>query len=1015
MKLSKSSLLLTSAILGLALMQSPSARAEKMDVETHTIVIEKMETVLKSGQDGETIKMFPIRARLADLYAERARLRAMDEAAQSDQTHAGSEGDRRRALELYKSIVKSAPADERGPITMQMAQMHELLGEQTKAQSLYQSMIAGGVSANGKKTTEQAYSALGETQLAKGEFAKALKNFEIALKMAAPDRRGYLTYRIAWCHLDLGEQSLAVSTLIHLLKTNELMSHETPQGLVLDESFQEDASRDLATFLCRGPMKQGEMKLLESLSPDRAKRDNLHFLAGECERLGNKPAALQAWAAFIEHETKPTDRLEAMVRVAQIRFDLNEKPEALAGMRRAIQAWDKDGCTDTATCEPLKMRIRKIVTDWSHAEKKAPTAMLLEAYQAYLAKFSDDTEMTYWAAANARTLKQNRVAADLYHRASLLSAQELVKKEVRADKAQSKSMNDILEGSLGGEIEMAELTKDFNLRENAYNHYLRLNPTGKMATSIRYQLGYVAYERKDLKTAVNRFDAFVGGADCQTKAQTKAQTIDQSELCLKAADLALDAVAGLKDDVTLEKEATRLAQLVPSRSVEYTRIARKSALNQVAHTTNDVKSSTGDLEAALAKLGSVNLAGASQDEKTVYWKNRLMLAEKAKNLDETDRSANGLLALKGLSARDREFALARKSWAAEMRFDFAKAFSISKNLEMPDLKRDERLLRLALLAELAGKNPRPFEEDYLKMHPHGQESGMIEAKIVRQTRNELSELNRHPDLERYPEIYAPLALEIFAKSNNNKFAEHAVKVHGVIATPAGAAIARHLFLRSFEQTRTALAKSKIRTSSDAAIGSSLTNRLALLATAEHSAAGAVRTGDTTLQLVTLSVLSLENNRTYQDIMALPIPRRLKPAQRAAYAQVVASKAQPFLAKHDAIEAKLKVFWSNSNTFDAMVDDYNKSRPEFRPVLAKDMKTIAQVAPSRVKNKLLGAVKDNGDLPNDRDVRVALGDAEKSPFSARRMKTLKEIEEKRGGDTMVTYLDARLLKLDQGVK
>ena len=137
MKLFNRNRLMTSTFLGVALslsLHSSLANAEKMDADTHTLVIEKMETVLHSAKDDETMRLYPIRARLADLYAERARLRAMSEAAAASKaagqtasksdskSDVGADGgadngqdsspsasDRRRALELYKQTLKAAP------------------------------------------------------------------------------------------------------------------------------------------------------------------------------------------------------------------------------------------------------------------------------------------------------------------------------------------------------------------------------------------------------------------------------------------------------------------------------------------------------------------------------------------------------------------------------------------------------------------------------------------------------------------------------------------------------------------------------------------------------------------------------------------------------------------------------------------------------------------------------------------------------------------------------------------
>lgn len=1026
-----------------------AARAEKMDSETHTLVIEKMERVLAVGKEDETLHLRPVRARLADLYAERARLRAMTEAEKGCQNCMGSLDDRKRAIALYEVIIKTSSNVEKGPVLIQMAHLNDLIGQKAKSVRIYEDVIRGGARVYGKKVTSLGYTGLAEAQFSKGQFKAALGNFVAADKLAEPSKRGYIAYRIAWCQLNMGDQVKAVRSLVKLLETPEFLTRESTTGPVHDDSFHEDISRDLATFLARGTLGASEIRLLDSLSPERAKRDNLHHLASEAERLGNRDGALEAWAVFLEHETKPTDRLEAMVRVAQIRFDLGQKDRALEGMGRAVETWKKQGCKEDRSddkggdkndgeskCLSLRMRLRKLVIDWNRMEKKKPSPMLLEAYQVYLSKFDDDVEMSAWAALVARETKQSRVAAALYHKTSLLAAASLAgkrplnpaEKEYTAKDAQA--TQEILEGALVSEIEMAELSDKLAdktdktkprregeidtraLREAAYDHYLKLNPQGKMAAKVRYQRAHVAYERGDHKTALDRFDDFVSSSICQ-----KPPTTEAADLCVKAADLALDTLVLLKDETAIEKHALKYAVIVPSRRVEYTKIARKSVLNQVARVNNDPQSSSSEVQRALEKLSRVNLAGASREETLTYHKNRLMLAEKARDLRETDRAADGLLAMKDLSAQDREYALSRKVWAAEMALEFPRAYSIALKCGMPELSREERALRLALLAELAGHNPRPHEEDYLSISHDRTKAALVRAKMVRSSHHPLAEIRKYEaHLARVPAVYAPLALEIFARTGDVGFAERVLRDRRIMREPAGAALARHLFLRDFASVQNRLARHGISSRSDALLARTLTSRVQLLGQAEQAAAQAIRSGDVLLQMVTLSVLAKENLRLHDEIIALPAPAKLKGPAREKYLKLVATKAQPYQVKHDEINAKLAVLWKDDAAIEAIAEDFTRVRRELKPVLAKDLRVVAGVAPSGPRRRIEKALASDDERPSQGALVAARREVKEGPFNARRLATLKELEEKNGGETMVAYLDARILKLrEQGEK
>src|SRR5687768_7977087 len=78
-----------------------SLRAEKMDLSTHDLLVEKLERVVGTLETDDASRL-PVTLRLADLYAERARLRSMSEVAQTGQEADLSKQDRKRSLELYK-------------------------------------------------------------------------------------------------------------------------------------------------------------------------------------------------------------------------------------------------------------------------------------------------------------------------------------------------------------------------------------------------------------------------------------------------------------------------------------------------------------------------------------------------------------------------------------------------------------------------------------------------------------------------------------------------------------------------------------------------------------------------------------------------------------------------------------------------------------------------------------------------------------------------------------------------
>ena len=996
----------------------PSSAPEKMDSETHTIVIEKLESVLSKAKEDETINMRPIRARLADLYSERARLRAMDEAEKNCQDCTGAKDDRKRAIDLYATVIREAQPSEQGALFMQKAHLHEMQNEPTKARAIYDSMIQRGPKEYGRNTIVQAYMGRGEIRYAKGEFGKAKPDFEAAERLLPANDRGYAMYRAAWCELNLGDQPKATRMLLTLLKSPELLTRPTTNGKQFDGSFQEDVSRDLASFLAHGTVTRHEIATLVNASPASAKRENIRYLANECERLGSRASALIAWDAFIAADGGSDDRLEAMIHVAQIRYEMGDRAKAASGLKAAADHWIQHGCKeDAAACDNMRLRFRRIAIDWNRAEKKKPTAELLAAYKAYLSKFDADVEMTHWAGLVARERQASKDAWALFQRSAWLASDRL-RTKLAADGSgkpatpeDAKSCREILEASLVGAIEMAEQSKDPAARLAAYDQYMKLNPTGPKSIEVRYQRARLPYESGDNAGASNRLHEFAASEDCRRLGRSAKDEDRDAGLCGKAADLDLDALAALKQDPIIEKRAQEYAQIYPSRASEYSEMSRKAALNQVAAKSNGSESAS-DVRAALAKLNGVSLVGASREDQITYWKNRLKLAEKAQDLGESERSANGLLAVKGLGDEDREYGLSRLEWAAEMKLDFATAYRVSLKMKMAKLSSDDRLLRLALLAELAGRSPRKHQDELLRTTHDKQKAMAMRAKMVRDARSPIAELGRQSDLERSPQIYAPLALEVFSRTQNYGFAQRALKVRGVAQQPAGQLLARYIFLRDFSTLQRRLASHRIRSSSDALLGRTLSERLKMMNEAEDAAGRAIRAHDYTLELATLATLSRENQRLYGEIMRLPVPRRLRGTDRARYVNAIAARARPFKTKHDEIETKLAGFWADSRSLEDAARSYERTRRELRPLLAKDIQAIATVAPPSVSKRLKTAMADDrrslsGDLNEARE------DVLRRPFNARSLQRLKQLEEQNGRDSMVAYLDARISQLKQG--
>lgn len=960
--------------------KTPKNATEKMDLETHTLVVEKLRSVLKN--DLKDVARAPIQLRLADVLAERARLKAQKEVEANCDDCQQSKEDRKEALNLYESAFaneSAGPAVDKGAVLMQMAHLDELLGQNDKAAKIYEQAISSKGKYS-KHTIASSYSSLADYKFTKGEFSKSKELYLKALAISSDGMKGSITYRLAWCKLNLGETAEATALIKKVLSTPELMSRETPDGLKFDQSFQEDVSRDLATFLARGTVTQKEIETLKQLSPEAAQKTNVEYLATETDRLGNKKASLLAWDAYLQLEPNKEERIEAAARIARLYFEYGAKEQAVKSLGTLAEEYNKANCT-SEPCNKAIDNTRKLIGDWAKSEKKAPTIHLLAAYQVFLKMKPQDLEMIFWAANLARELKQNQTAIALFRQAS------------------SKGPSKFFEASLLSEIEIAELTKDKVLKTSAYNNYLALNPNGAKAWEVKYQLAFIDNESGKVASAVEQFHTLALAKPCN------------NTLCVKAADLALDGLVTLKDEAHIETFAIEFAKAYPSQASSYLKIARTSVTNQVIRISKTPNLSQSEALKGLARIQAVPMAGASESEVSANLKLQILLAEKAGDINQVIAAANKLAAQRSASVADKTFAVGKLAWAYEMTFDFDKAYHIVKNIDVPRKDEAQHQLRLAVLADLAGENPSKHEDAYLKMQPRGTDATLLRAKKVRRASNPKAEFQRQAGFLA-PELAGQLALEIFAKTSDSRFADKVLVQSKLRKTEAARTYVGLQLVSQIVEVKRQLSHQALVASNDAVLAKSLEKRMQLLHQLDRLSVNATQLHDWSSETLAVAGLAQENQRLYAEIMNLPIPRRLKAQQRAQYQAAVASKAAPFAKNAMALNERAEQLWNESRSLDLITEGYKETPAQYRKPLVARIKALETQAPSSAKSQLQSALSNKSDSISSSELLQARRDAQKQPFNASAVSRLKELEAKAGRDTMVAYLDGRLSMLKQ---
>ncbi len=975
--------------------------AQLADKATRDLLIQKLTQVYATLAPADTART-ALTLRLADLHAERARQDAMVEL-QSGCTvcNAGKE-DRQKALRYYQEVLPKLNDQQMAKVLPQVGHLYQMTGQEKLAVEAYEKVIRDGKQ---PESVAEAHLSLAEMAFKKREYASAKFNYVKVLAIPQSSSKGLAAYRVAWAEFNQGNLEPAIQGLKKVLTTPELSSRSAAGGVVqVDKQFQEEVSRDLATFLARRTVTVEDAKLLYELSPESVKLPNLIYLAGEVERLGQVKAAVDLWRFSQERQTKPRSKVEGHLRLAQLEMELKNSKSAGQDFDLAMNLWPGAiGQSEDDQAKELKARLRKLVLDWNRQEKKAPSDELTAAYKVYLKTFPLEADMTLWSAQVSRERKEHSDAVVLYNRAAELFAQQ-TKAAIKSD--EKKVANEGLENALLGAIETAEISKDNVLLLSAYDSYLNLSLDKKREIEVLYQKANLSYQKQDYPLAADKMReiAFL----------TTAKSPDALKIRMQAADLALDALVLLKDDEKIEKWAKDFAGLFPKEAGEYAKVARKSVLTQSAAlaTSADV-SAASNLERAWQVLSRFDLSTSTPEDKIAFYKNRLVLAEKTKRFSEAREAADQLLKISGVSPEDRQFALSRKAWLAELILDFDSALAATEQIQpTKEVPEDQRLLKLAMYADLANRDTKPYLAKYLGVSKDEDKAITIASQLVREAKEPLKELEKQKtNLLKKPEVYARLALEIAAKSGKADFAKSALAQKGVVGTEAGRLLSRMVILDEVQGIKAKFVTHAVDGSNQKKLTQTLKARIAMIENLEKLASRAVESGDWTAQLYTLDLLGKEANRFYSEILSLPVPAGLSAEDEQQYLALLSQQAAPYQIKAQDVKKKVDEFWSNKTAVAALESSLLASTGPLRALVVKEVGLLASVAPTEVKAQLeaLAARPEaNAEIkPNLADIEKARQAVRENPLSYEKLNSLLQLERQAGRVSMVSYLEGRI--------
>ncbi len=929
--------------------------------------------------------------RLADLHAERARQLSMKELNDGCTVCKAGDKDREKALSYYSEALTKAPASSVAKIQLQMGHLYEIQGRNDLAEKSYTAMLSASTS---PLDMAEANLSLAEMAFRKNDFQKAQDLYAKVLATDGASSQGLAAYRKAWCAFRMGNMDSAVTQLQEILKNPKLQSRMAVSRGVADVQFLVEVSQDMATIMAARGIQNSDAEVLYSLTPEQSKIQQVTMLAREGLRLGQKEQALKVWDFVYQRQSDAKGRLEAQVRMAQLNFDLKNVPAATKAYQTALALWGATDCT-AATCEESAKGLRQFIVSWNRLENSKPGAELLAAYGEYFKVFAEDEDMYVWGAQAAAQAGQYAQAVEWTSTANRVM---LAKYTAETDATAKKAQAEKLEKNLLLGIENAEKAKDEKLLASAQDSYLTMSVLKQKTFDVQYQRTYAIYQKGDYATAADQLK------------QLAMAPQGTRQIQMQAAELSLDALALLKDDARLQAWSTEYAGKFAEKKTDFQHIQQKSILNQTA------KLAESQPDQALAAMMAFNAAGATPEDRKVYLKNKIILNEKLNKITEARVATEDLLREPSLTAEEKEFALGRKVWFAELELDFGTALKAAEQMKFATLSQDERMLKLAMYSELADKDPQQYYSQYLRQSKDDEKKALIAMQLIRLSKNPIKDLETYkPYFKTNSGLFARAGLEVYGRTNDRKVLERIAKEKGTSKADAFVMVDKILLLGDMKALETQLAAHKIDTKNQNTIATGLKARIKLLDKADTIANRAISAGDWASQLLALDLVAKENMRFYNEALALPMPGGLTPEQESEYLMILSQQVQPNQSTAMMAETKVKEFWAQGTALETY-KTFAHQNMEWAKYTAEEIAAVANVAPEAQKaawttasveiQTAAGAIAK----PSLAELEKARTNLKQNPFAATAIEEALALERKAQRKSMVEYLEGRLASL-----
>ncbi len=565
--------------------QKKALKSELMITKSENQAINSLISVLKKRKG--SAEEADLWYRLAELYMRRSKSgrffdlnRTSNDGIKFTPTEVADEtaaASLKRAVQIYTKIEKDYPTfKEMDSVLFNNAFASQQLRLKRDAEPIYKKLIAQYPKS---PLIPDTLLALGEMKYEGQKFDEALEFFEKIEKYPLSRVFSYGLYKSAWTLYNLKRNDPAINKLVLVVKYNN-PNGKTKNANQVNHNLRNEALRDLALFFGETKPAEEAYAFFSSISTKDETAEAMLNLAKLYDSHSRNKELILFLADFIKKDSQSPYRVKAHLMIVNSLETLKQRKEVVEQLKATAKVCEtssewvtQNGSTYEESCRDLFATTNiEIARKWwdiwlKNKHSKEIADLTQQAFKIHLDRddpLKPDIKSRYAYAELLFQLDQFKVASEQY--------------ENVADKTDDATLrHDADYGALFCYEKISEKNKDKKLSDEDEAVLLRLsqkyisrNPAGKYLTSVKFKVGFIAYENNQTEEAEKWLKPIAADAK-------------SGEFKRKSEDLILDIYNSRKDYKSIKSFADELAKnsMDLDRKRFLTKIKQEAGYNEI--------------------------------------------------------------------------------------------------------------------------------------------------------------------------------------------------------------------------------------------------------------------------------------------------------------------------------------------------------------------------------------------------------------------------------------------------